>query len=179
MRQRLFLLLSLLVGPSVALAQEAANATRTFDISYSVLGGVRTGGEHKNGACLDVAVALTDSVAIVGALCGTHQNQPETQVEADDSLGSFHGGARYRKRYGNRLTAFGEALAGAETAFQHGGYRDNTGFSLKAGGGVDLALKKWLGLRLIHVIYQTTWIDRGTVKETRLHGGVVFRFGKR
>ena len=173
------LLLGLLWGPSAALAQEAPNATRDVEISYLFLGSVRTGGEYKAGACADVAVAVTGSLAIVGALCGTHQNVPGTQIEADDSLGSFHGGPRYRKRYGNRLAAFGEALAGAETAFQHGGYRGNTGFSLKVGSGVDLALKKWLGLRLIHVSYQTTWIDGETVEETRLHGGIVFRIGTR
>ena len=176
---RVLLLFSLLVGPSAALAQKAPNATRRVEISYLFMGGVRTAGEYTAGACADAAVAVTDSAAIVAALCGTHQNLPGTQVEADDSLGSFHGGARYRRRYGNRLAAFAEALAGAQTAFTYGGYRGNTGFSLKAGGGVDLALTKWLGLRLIYAAYQTTWIDGGTVKETRLHGGVVFRIGRR
>ena len=175
------LLLSLLLVSSAApaLAQDAPNAMRRVEISYLFMGGVRTGGEYTAGACADAAVAVTDSAAIVVALCGTHQNLPGTQVEADDSLGSFHGGARYRRRYGNRLAAFGEALAGAETAFQYGGYRGNTGFSLKAGGGVDLALTRWLGLRLIYAAYQTTWIDGGTVNETRLHGGLVLRFGAR
>jgi hypothetical protein len=140
---------------------------------------VRTGGEYKPGARADAALAVTESVAVVGALCGTHQNLPGTQVEADDSSGNFHGGPRYRQRYGNRFAAFGEALAGVETAFKYGGYRGNTGFSLKAGGGVDFALKKWLGLRVMHIVYQTSWIDGGTVKETRLHAGVVFRIGTR
>jgi hypothetical protein len=178
---RALLLLSLLCGPSAAsaLAQEAPNATRKVEISYLFMGSVRAGGEYKTGRCNDVAVTVTESVAIVGALCGTHQNLRGTQVEADDSLGNFHGGPRYRKRYGSRITAFGEALAGVETAFRHGGYRSNTGFSIKSGGGVDFALKQWIGLRTIHVIYQTTWIDGGTVQETRFHGGLVFRLGKR
>jgi hypothetical protein len=70
-------------------------------------------------------------------------------------------------------------LAGIETGFRHGGFRSNTGFSMDAGGGVDLALKSWLGLRMIHAKYQTTWIDGGTVNGLRVHAGVVFRFGKR
>jgi hypothetical protein len=179
MRTVLFVLFSLLLGASAASAQDAPNAPRKVDIGYSIAGGVRTRGEYKNGACLDVAAAVTDSLAIVGALCGTHQNLPGTQVEADDSLGTFHGGTRYRTRHGSRLTAFGEALAGVETGFQYGGYRGNTGFSLGAGAGVDVAVTKWLGLRLIHVIYHSTWIDGGTIEETRLHGGLVFRIGKR
>ena len=121
---------------------------------------------------------MTESAAIVGATCATHQYLPRTTVEAEDSLSSYRGGARFRKPFGRRVTTFVEGLAGAETGFRHGGFRSNTGFSVDAGGGVDVALKDWLAIRAIHVKYQTTWIDGTNVDGLRVHAGVVFRIGK-
>jgi hypothetical protein len=94
-------------------------------------------------------------------------------------LGSYRGGPRLRRRFGKRLTTFAEGLGGVETGFRHGGFSSNTGFSIDAGGGVDFALKSWLGLRMIHAKYQTTWIDGGNVNGLLVHAGLVFRFGKR
>ena len=131
----------------------------------------------ESGRCSDVVVTATEPVAVVAALCGTHQFLNGQEV--DDSLGSFLGGIRFRKRFGRRITSFVEGLAGAETGFRYGGFRSNSGFSFDVGGGVDLALKNWLALRILHAKYQTTWIGGGTVNRLRVHAGVVFRIGKR
>ena len=167
----------LFAGP--ALAQDVPNAARKVEVSFLFLGSVRTGGTYQEGRCADVAVTVTESVSIAGATCATHQYLAGTTVEAEDSLGSYRGGPRFRKRFGRRITTFLEGLAGVETGFRHGGFRSNTGFSIDAGGGVDLALKSWLGLRMIHAKYQTTWIDGGNVNGLLVHAGLVFRFGKR
>lgn len=164
---------------STALAQQAPNAPRKVEVSFLFLGSVRTGGSYQAGRCADVAVTVTERVAIVGATCATHQFLPGTMIEAEDSLGSYRGGPRFRKRLGKRFTTFVEGLAGAETGFRHGGFSSNTGFSVDAGGGVDFALKSWLGLRVVQAKYQTTWIDGTNVNGLRVQAGVALRIGKR
>ena len=59
------------------------NAPRKIEISYTGslryflgLGFVRKGGFNLGGACLQVAVRATDSAAVVGEMCGTHQFVP-------------------------------------------------------------------------------------------------------
>ena len=141
------------------------------------LGSVRKEGEYKVGRCSDVAVSLSEPLAVVAALCGTHQELPGSEAEVD-SLGSYLGGPRFRKRFGKLITAFAEGLAGVETGFRHGGFHSNAGFSVGAGGGVDVGLKKWLTLRAIHVTYQNTWINHGTVDAVRIRSGIVLRFGR-
>ena len=169
------LLMSLCAAPLVA--QDAPNATRKVEISLLFLGSTWTGGSWKSGRCVDAAVTVTESVAVVGATCATHQFL--NGVEAEESLGSYRGGVRFRKRHGRRITAFVEGLAGAETGYRYGGFRSNSGFSLDAGGGVDLALKKWFAVRILYAKYQTTFIDGGNVNGLRLHAGVVFRIGEK
>src|SRR5678815_4013908 len=168
---RAMLMLGLFVAP--ALSQDAPNAARKVEVSFLFLGSVRTGGTYQEGRCADVAVTITESLAIVGATCATHQYLPGTTVDAEDSLGSYRGGLRFRKRFGNRITTFVEGLAGAETGFHDGGFRGNTGFPVDAGGGIDLALKSWLGLRMRQAKYQTTWIDGGNMNGLRIHTGLV------
>ena len=173
---RMMLTVVMVAPPALA---QTSNTARKVEVSFQFLGSVRTGGTYQEGRCADVAVTVTESIAIVAATCATHQYLSGTTIEAEESLGSYRGGPRFRKRIGNRLTTFVEGLAGVETGFRHGGFRSNTGFSIDAGGGVDLALKSWLGLRMIHAKYQTTWIDGGNVNGLLVHSGLVFRFGKR
>jgi hypothetical protein len=72
------LIVVLSAGP--AFAQQPPNAPRRIEISYTGnihyflgLGFVRKRGFNLGGACLQVAVRVTDSAAAVGEVCGTHQ----------------------------------------------------------------------------------------------------------
>ena len=62
---------------------------------------------------------------------------------------------RFSERTGSRITTFVQGLAGVETGYRHGGFAGNSGFSLAAGGGVDISLKNWL------TIYQTVGVCIG------------------
>ena len=118
----------------------------------------------------------TDSVALVGEFCGTHQYVAGTQV---DSKLSYRGGVRFSKRTGSRITMFVQGLAGGESGYRNAGFADNSGFSFAAGGGVDVGLKNWLGLRIVQANYQMTRVDGATVNGFRFSPGLVFRIGKR
>src|SRR5687767_11847763 len=72
--------LVLVVSDGCAFAQEPPNAGRRIEISYTGnlyyflgLGFVRKGGSNLGGACLQAAVSVTDSAAVVAEFCGTHQ----------------------------------------------------------------------------------------------------------
>jgi hypothetical protein len=170
-------ILVFVLSAGLASAQELRNAARKVEIFYQpVLFYVRAGGSNTEGSCTDVAVTITDAVALVGEVCGTHQYVAQTEV---DSLLSHRGGVRLSKRPGNRITAFIQGLAGGESGYRHAGRANNSGFSFEAGGGVDVGLKKWLGLRIAEANYQMTRVGGATVNGFRFGAGLVFRIGKR
>jgi len=197
--------LVLVLSAGSAFAQPP-NAPRRIDISYTGslryflgLGFVRKGGFNLGGACLQVAVRATDSAAVVGEMCGTHQFVPqnddarlrrqslaagggwplsEPASQQVDSLGSVRGGIRLSTRTGSRMTTFAQALVGIEWSYRHGGFTDNAGFSLAAGGGVDVNLKNWFAYEIARANYQTTRVGGTTVNSLRFGTGPVFRFGE-
>jgi len=184
-----------------AFAQEAPNTARRIEISYTGnlryflgFGFVRKGGSNLGGACVQVAVTVTDSAALIGELCGTHQflALPRSAQSDDgrhnrwplseagqqvDSLLSVRGGMRLSGRIDSRTTTFVQALAGVETGYRHGGFADNSGFSFAAGGGVDISLTSWLAYEMARANYQTTRVGGTTVNSLRFGTGPVFRMG--
>jgi hypothetical protein len=186
-----------------AFAQDAPNASRKIEISYTGnlafllgFGFVRKGGSNLGGACVQVAVRVTDSAAAVGEMCGTHQFLPRSSRGADgrrssrwplsesglgqqvDSLRSVRGGMRFSKGIGSRTTTFVQGLAGVESGYRHGGFADNSGFSFAAGGGVDISLTNWLAYEIARANYQTTRVGGTAVNGVRFGTGPVFRIGE-
>src|SRR5262249_29323840 len=130
--------LALVLAAGSAFAQDAPNAPRRIEISYTGnlpfflgFGFVRKKGWNLGGACLQVAVGVTDSTAVVGEMCGTHQfvesanrsralrrrlvlSEPADQQQVD-SLLSIRAGVRLSERTGSRMTTFVQGLAGIET----------------------------------------------------------------
>jgi hypothetical protein len=193
------LVLALSAGSAFA---QPPNAPRKIEISYTGtlryflgLGFVRKGGSNLGGACFQVAVRATDSAAVVAEMCGTHQFLPQSQdgggrrrshwplsEPADqqqvDSLGSIRGGLRLSQRIGSRTTTFVQGLAGIEWGYRHGGFADNSGLSLAAGGGVDISLTNWLAYEVARANFQTTRVGGTTVNSLRFGTGPVFRMGE-
>lgn len=159
-----------------AVAQETRSAARTLEISHAPFNYIRKGGANHGGGCADVSVTLTDSVALVGQFCGTNQSLAGKDV---DPLIGYRGGARFSRRPGNRFTTFIQALAGGESGYRHVGFANNSGFSFGAGGGADVGLKNWLGLRIVQVDYQFTRVTGRTLNSVRLGAGLVLRIGRR
>ena len=197
------LVLGLSAGSAFA---QPSNAPRKIELSYTGslryflgFGFVRKGGFNLGGACLQVAVRATDSAAVVGEMCGTHQFLPqdndarrrrsslaagrgwplsEPASQQVDSLGSVRGGIRLSTRTGSRMTTFTQALVGIEWGYRHGGSTDNAGFSLAAGGGVDISLTNWFAYEIARASYQTTRVRGTAVNSLRFGTGPVFRFGE-
>jgi len=195
--------LVLILSAGAAFAQGTPNAPRKFEISYTGnlpfflgIGFVKKGSARLGGACLQVAVRVVDSAAVVGEFCGTHQFVASPQSSQSnggkrnprwwlsesgkqvDSLASVRGGMRFSQRTGSHLTTFVQGLAGFETGYRHGGFADNSGFSLAAGGGLDVNLKDWLALEIARVNYQMTRVGETTVNGLRFGTGFVGRIGK-
>jgi hypothetical protein len=190
-----------LVSAGSAFAQQAPNAPRTIEISYTGniglpwgLGFVRKKGWNLGGACIQVAVRATDSAAVVGEMCGTHQfvesanrsrplrrrlvlSEPADQEQVD-SLFSIRGGLRLSKRTGSRMTTFVQGLVGVEANYRHGGFADNSGFSLAAGGGMDISVTNWLAYEVARANFQTTRVGGTSVNSLRFGTGPVFRIGE-
>jgi hypothetical protein len=189
-------LLSVLAAGS-AFAEQPPNAARLIEISYTGnlyyflgFGFVRKGGSNLGGACVQATVRVTDSAALVGEFCGTHQfvqsdgaslNRRWPLSEAGrqvDSLHSVRGGMRLRQTIGSYTTTFVQGLAGIETGYRHGGFADNSGFSLAGGGGVDVNLTNWFAYEIARANYQTTRVGGTTVNGLRFGTGPVFRIGE-
>jgi hypothetical protein len=190
-----------ILSPGFAFAQEAANAPRKIEISYTGnlpfflgFGFVRKKGWNLGGACVEVAVRMTDSASAVGEFCGTHQfvegpnrsrplkrrlvlSEPRDQQQVD-SLHSIRGGMRFSQRTGDHITAFVQGLAGVESGYRHGGSADNTGFSLAGGGGVDINLTNWFAYEVARANFQMARVDGTTVNGLRFGTGPVFRIGE-
>jgi len=188
-----------------ALAQDAPNAARRIELSYTGnlpfflgFGFVRKGGSNLGGACVQVSVSVTDSAAVVGELCGTHQfvappqsspgnvarrssRWPLTEAglgQQVDSLLSIRGGMRLNQLAGSRTTTFIQGLAGIEKGYRHGGFASDAGFSLAGGGGVDISLTHWLAYEIARANFQTTRVGGTTVRGLRFGTGPVFRIGE-
>lgn len=129
------------------------------------------------------AVEVTDSGAVLGEFCGTHQfvdtgrtptplrrrlvlSEPAGWQQVD-SLLSRRGGWRERQRAGDHVSTFVQALAGVETGYRHGGSDANTGLSFAAGGGADVNLANWLALEVARAQFQTTRVGGSTVNGLR------------
>ena len=192
----------LVLSAGSAFAQQPPNGPRAIEISYTGnvywflgLGFVRKGGANLGGACLQVAVRATDSVAVVAEMCGTHQFLPqspqnsvgrrgnrwplsEPATRQVDSLASIRGGMRFSTLTGSRLTTYVQGLAGIEWGYRHGGFAANSGFSLAAGGGVDVSLTNWFAYEIARANYQTTRVGGTAVNSLRFGTGPVFRFGE-
>ena len=119
--------LVLVLSAGSAFTQEARNAARKVEISYTgniplfsyvartfrVSHFVRKEGPNLLGACVQVAVRVMDSGALVGEFCGTHQFLAGEQV---DSLHSVRGGMRLSKFAGSRTTTFVQGLGASNRA---------------------------------------------------------------
>jgi hypothetical protein len=192
--------LAMILCAGSAFAQDATNAPRRIEISYTGMigpGFVRKGGWNLGGACVQVAVRATDSAAVVGEFCGTHQFRPtrarqgeagrpnlawpQSEPAANEqvpTLYSFRGGVRLSQRAGARTTTFAQGLVGVETNYRHGGLAGNTGFSLAAGGGVDVHATDWFAYEIARANVQTTRVGGTTANSLRFGTGPVFRFGE-
>lgn len=138
-----------------------------------------------NGGSGWVGFNLTRSVGIVGEIASQHASGIES-ISADLTLTSFLAGPRYIWIRSGRFAPFAQLLLGGAHAggtLAPGGSAlsgSANAFAMTAGGGLDIAITRHIGLRTFQADYYLTHFDNGTndhQNNLRIAAGVIFRFG--
>jgi hypothetical protein len=188
MTKRIFLLAAMLLClTSSGFGQ--SNEFRRFEIASEVISVLRVTGDYYGGGGLSFAFHKSPRLAFVADLAVYEAAIP---FDGDQELILYTFGPRYSFSRGNRWMFFAQALAGGARVtnkyqsisppFTTTTTVSANGFSMTAGGGVDLGLKNWIALRLIDVDY--TYMHFSDALDPNVNGikvgiGVVFRFGKK
>jgi hypothetical protein len=178
MKYLLFSASLIMAAASTLAAQDEPNAFRRFDINLNVVSFARIEGVNARGAQFEFVGRFNSAVGIVGNIAGHRKNGTMTDLYA------YRVGPRLYIRSGTRVTTFGHFLIG-------GGQIENStvsgvvtttqsvnGFSMAMGGGLDVAVKPWLAIRVGELDYDYFRFQGVTLDGFRVGGGVVFRFGK-
>lgn len=169
-----------------------ANEFRRFEINWNVLSYSRQGSVNQYGGTLSLAVSLNDRVAIIADV-GIHQPST-TYAGVDVTTSTYRFGPKISSRHGRRLTTFGQFLAGGVRLTGSGSAiiggttvtasESVNGFSMLAGGGVDIRIRPWFAIRAVEGGYSGLHIaDTAEVEGVwsngyRVSAGIVFRFGQ-
>jgi len=168
--------------------EEALNSPRRFETFWAPYSISRWGQMNLYGGEVELAVKLTNRFALI-ANVGDHRS-----IGNDVTAGSgfstsghvetltYRFGPKFSIRPNDRLTIFGHAAAGrtrvkATYDFGDGFTLDalGSGLVISGGGGVDLAIKKWLAIRLVQSEYSHNRIEGATSHDLRIGTGLVFR----
>jgi hypothetical protein len=162
-----------------------ANEPRRFDIGWNLLGYSRQGDRERVTGNLSFSVHVTKRVAVVADV------SLHTPILGDEELVTYRFGPRFKATHGNRITGFAQVLAGGarhtDKVFffvppsSSGSVTSHVdGFSLGAGGGVDVGIRPWFAFRVVQVDYNYVHLASpiGNSNGVSIAAGVVFRFGK-
>jgi hypothetical protein len=153
---------------------QAANGFRRFDLNWNASYN-RQGSVNQYGGSLSFGAHLNERWAIVGDV--------DLHEPSDNSFRTttYRFGPRMTRRMGERVTTFTHFLVGgAHLSVPSLGSSSPTanGFAMLAGGGLDIGIKPWFGIRALDGGYSGLHFSGGGWSHgMRLAGGVVFRFG--
>ena len=176
MKKSLFVpvVLALLCGVFASEASaQAANGFRRFDIN-SNLSYNRQGSVDQYGGTFAFAAHLNERWAIVGDV-GIHEPSNNSFRTI-----TYTFGPRMTHRSGERVTTFGQFLVGGARLSipALSGAPTESAFAMLLGGGVDIGIKPWFGIRAVEGGYSGLHFSgAGWSNGVRLSSGVVFRFG--
>jgi opacity protein-like surface antigen len=144
----------------------------------------------------DIAVNVTDAIALVGDVAGAYKTHEESMSEggiridatAEEKVHTFMGGARFSARRNPRITPFAQVLAGMARAdirlegianivgqtIDFDESESATEFAFEAGGGVNLRLTDAVGIRAYGSYIRIGAEDGGN--GFRFGAGLVFPF---
>jgi opacity protein-like surface antigen len=142
----------------------------------------------------DVAVNVTDAIALVGDVSGAYKSFEETfttggirfDATANLKIHTFMGGVRFNARPNPRVTPFAQALFGLARAdarveatstvagFNFDESESENEFAIEAGGGVNLRLTDAIGVRAYGSYIRIGAEDGGN--GFRFGAGLVFPF---
>jgi peptidoglycan-associated lipoprotein len=136
-----------------------------------------------NGGSASVAFGLSPSLSLAADFGVTHAGNILNSTETL-TLTTYLFGPRYTPRsHVGRVLPYGQVLLGgahstSNFVFNSGG----NGFSMLAGGGVDVPFKKHWAWRAVQMDYLLTRIPNGsanTQNNFRVTTGLVYRFARR
>lgn len=173
-----FALVPSLSGPAVA-----ADTPKTdVAIGYSILRELDADVEQTSplGWVAAVAGNINDWFAILGEVGGNYKSFNAGGVDVDVKVHTFMAGARVADRRSAKATPFGQVLVGTGrgTGSALGISRSTTAFAIQPGGGVDIAVRPNVAIRL-QGDYRALRDEGETFGEFRFAAGVVFGFGMR
>jgi opacity protein-like surface antigen len=158
----------------VALPAAAQDAPK-FDVSgeYSFLRDSELE-QSFHGWLLSAAGNMSSVLGIVGEVGGNYKTISVLGTDLELSVHTFMAGVRFSSRANEKVTPFGQIVAGAARAAgsAFGESESATEFALQPGGGVDIWITPTVGIRA-GADYRRIFSDPGT-NEFRLHFGVVF-----
>jgi hypothetical protein len=153
-------------------ASAQANEFRRFDINWNVLSWSRQGGLNQYGGTLGFTAHINERWGIVADV-GVHEPSG-----IDLRTTTYRFGPKISQRYGERVTTFGQFLAGGVTFTDDASTAKINGFSMLIGGGVDIGIRPWFAIRAIEGGYSGFHAVDEWSNGIRLSGGIVFRFGQ-
>lgn len=162
-------------------AQEAGNAA----FGYALLKDSAIDGVFAAGWFAAVSGRVTNSIHIVGEV-GSHYKTLSPPIplpinlDVKLSVHTFLFGPRFVGGKAGTMKPFAQVLVGVTRASGQalGLSESRSGFTFQPGAGVDIPLKKAIGLRL-QGDFRTFQIEGETAKELRVVMGVVIGFGGR
>lgn len=145
------------------------------------------------GGAIDAAVTLHKNVSLVASVTGGHADSTASRAAVNKIV--YLGGERYTQNIWHRKTPnksghldiFGQWLFGGVHGFDGvypaiGGAKSTANsFAMQAGGGLNLALTRHIGIRLVDINFLQTYLPNNaseTQNDLRLATGLTFRFGK-
>jgi len=158
---------------------------RRFDIAWVVLSYNRQGTVNLYGGDLSFGTNITDRVGIVADVA-IHQT---VNSSLNSTISAYRFGPRFYAPPIGRVALFGEILAGG---MRFTGKESDTfvgtpvtfttqvsfnGFSMAAGGGMDVRIKPWFAWRAFQADYSLLHFLGGNSNGVRAGTGIVFRFG--
>ena len=165
--------------PSPAGTSSAPSEFRRFEIlflpSYQ-----RQGKLNLYGGTLAITIKETESFGIVVDF-GVHE---QTFSGVDARITTYRFGPKFSGRTGDRVTIFGQILAGGAHLRGDVNGLTGSGFSILGGGGIDIGIRPWFAIRAVEGGYSGLYLspsggaDGRWSKGVRVSTGVVFRFGK-
>ncbi len=164
--KRIAVVLAVLALATVAFAQDAPKGQFFGGYQLYSFDTQGAGRLNFNGFDFDVAGMVKKNIALVGDISGTYKS--------GGNIYTFMGGPRFAFSE-NKVKPFAEVLVGG--ARFGGGTSSDTRFSLGFGGGIDVAAKKNIDIRLAKFDYM--WVRAGSgvnLSNLRYAAGIVFNF---
>jgi hypothetical protein len=169
--------------------EEALNSARLFEVFWSPYSYSKWQQMDLHGGALQLAFRVTRMLSVVADVANHRSIGDAVRIAYGVPLNNerleawtYRFGPKFSIRPNERLTTFFHVTGGgtrikAKYDFGYGinANAEGNGFSIAGGGGLDLAAKRWLGIRLVDSEYTYNRVQGVISHGVRLGGGLVFR----